>query len=182
MKTGAADRRLREGNLRLPATADVLRKLSYDSETGVFTWNVSPAQSIKAGTIAGYNDAKATNGYHKIKIAGVVCSAHRLAWLFVHGDWPDSELDHINGERSDNRICNLRPATSSQNSGNVRRHCDNMSGFKGVSWCARTRKWRATIKIDYIQRHLGLFVTKEAAASAYRAAAEAHFGTFARAA
>ena len=180
MKTGAADRRLHDGNLRLPASAEVLRKLSYDRETGVFRWAVSPAQSIKAGTIAGHVHKKKTKGYREIKIAGVICFAHRLAWLFVHGDWPGSELDHINGDRSDNRICNLRPATRSQNLANVRRHCDNTSGFKGVS--ASGRKWRATIKIGRLQRHLGVFENKEAAAAAYRAAAEANFGAFARAA
>jgi hypothetical protein len=98
-------------------TAERLRQLlHYDPERGVFTWLSRPAErswntrfaGTRAGTINGL-------GYVVIGILGRRYKAHRLAWLYVHGEWPGRELDHINCDKSDNRIANLRPATRSQN-------------------------------------------------------------------
>ena len=92
--------------------------------------------------------------------------AHRLAWFYVYGAWPNGDLDHINGDKLDNRIANLREATRKQNMQNVRQHKHNTSGVKGVAWHSQRNKWRAYIFVDYRQIHLGLFDTKEAAAAA----------------
>lgn len=92
--------------------------------------------------------------------------AHRLAWFYVYGAWPNGDLDHINGDKLDNRIANLREATRKQNMQNVRQHKHNTSGVKGVAWHSQRNKWRAYIFVDYKQIHLGLFDTKEAAAAA----------------
>jgi len=105
--------------------------------------------------------------------------AHRLAWLYVHGEWPPEQLDHINGQRDDNRVENLRSATRAENAGNSKRRADNTSGFKGVYWNAQRSKWQAKIRRGQLEKHLGLFVCKEDAAEAYRRAAADVFGEFA---
>lgn len=154
--------------------------LDYDPITGVFRWRVwrgggSPA----AGSVAGNLN---TNGYHNIKIGARLYRAHRLAWLYVHGEWPPGDLDHKDGHRDHNWIDNLRPANDRDNQGNSRLRRDNVSGFKGVSFHRKTGKWRATIRGKgrrYV--HLGLFLTAEAAHAAYVEAAAGAFGAFARA-
>ena len=112
-------------------TAEKLREtLRYDPETGLFFWRCNRQGGAKAGTIAGCFDA---GGYVRVTCLGRTYPAHRLAWLYVTGMWPTNEVDHINGDRSDNRWANLRAAESSQNSMNraVRRNC--ASGVKGLS-------------------------------------------------
>lgn len=94
------------------------------------------------------------------------------------GKWPTSQVDHINGDRSDNRWANLRQATQSQNSMNIGRRSTNVSGFKGVHWNKATQKWRACITINQKKFHLGLFQTAELAFGAYQLAAEKHHGPF----
>jgi hypothetical protein len=163
-------------------TAERLRQLlHYDPERGVFTWLSRPAErswntrfaGTRAGTINGL-------GYVVIGILGRRYKAHRLAWLYVHGEWPGRELDHINCDKSDNRIANLRPATRSQNIANSRARSDSTSGLKGVRWHESSRRWLARLTAGG-KRHIGLFDTPEAAHAAYIAAAEKHFGEFARA-
>lgn len=156
---------------------DVLSRLSYDGETGEFTWRIRPAKSITAGSKAGYRSHR---GYIQIGLMGKMYLAHRLAWLYVHGEWTPHDTDHINGDKSDNRIANLRPAYRFQNEGNKPRNALNTSGVKGVSWCSFGHKWRACIKVDGKTRQLGRFGRIEDAAEAYRAAAWKHFGEFAR--
>jgi hypothetical protein len=155
-------------------TADRLRELlSYDAETGAFTW-LSGRGGTPAGARAGTRDA---HGYVQIQVAGRLHKAHRLAWLYVTGEWPSKEVDHANGDRGDNRIANLREATSSENKQNQRRaHARNKSsGLLGVSWHEQAGRWRASICVDRKSRHLGLFDTAEAAHRAYTAAkAELH--------
>lgn len=106
--------------------------------------------------------------------------AHRLAWLYVYGEWPDAEIDHINGNTGDNRISNLRPATRAQNGANRGRQTNNASGVKGVCWHAQSGKWRAMIRISGKSRHLGLFNDIGAAAAAYARATVNRNGEFAR--
>lgn len=118
------------------------------------------------------------NGYRTIAVDREVNLAHRLAWLLVYGEWPDGDLDHINGERDDNRIVNLRLATRAQNNMNARRPCSNTSGYKGASFCRG--KWDARIGIDGKDVYLGSFDTPEEAHAAYANAASKVFGEFAR--
>lgn len=153
--------------------------LDYDPETGLFRWRKTPANGVKVGDVAGYDNGQ---GYRKITIKGRHFRAHHLAWAMMHGEYPDGVVDHINGIRDDNRIVNLRLATHSQNSQNRRCHQNNRAGLKGVSWRARERRWHAHIRVDGKLLHLGYFATAEEAHAAYAAAAKHHFGQFARAA
>ena len=97
-------------------------------------------------------------GYIVIRYKGKLYSAHRLAWYFVHGEFPKLSLDHINENKTDNRIVNLREATDSQNKTNISTPlASNKSGFLGVSWCKHTKKWRSQIKKDGLVKYLGIF-------------------------
>jgi hypothetical protein len=105
--------------------------------------------------------------------------AHRVAWLFIHGEWPDHEVDHMDRNRSNNAAGNLRKASRSENGGNKTIHRNNTSGKKGVSWHKRLGKWAAYIRVDDQLKHLGYFEDIDDAAAAYRAAAVEFFGEFA---
>ena|SRR3990167_6112314 len=150
--------------------------LHYDSDTGVFTWRVN-RRRVKTGDIAGTVNAQ---GYVQICIDGRLYLAHRLAWLYVHGEWPSGDLDHWDTNRANNVIGNLRPATNSQNQANSRQRRDNTSGYKGVCWDKRCHRWVAGIYVDGRRRHLGRFDTPEAGHAAYCNAASEYFGEFAR--
>lgn len=150
--------------------------LNYDPHTGVFCWRVNRGPA-KAGVKTGCPDGK---GHLRITVDNVVYSAHRLAWLYVHGRWPKDQIDHKNGVRHDNRIANLREATKSQNHHNSKRPRNNTSGHKGVYWHAKSRKWMALISVNGRSNYLGLYDTREAAAAARRTAADRLHGAFAR--
>jgi hypothetical protein len=155
------------GMTRLTAD-DVRALLDYDPETGVFTWKAR-------GTVAGCE----SRGYLVIRIGRTTQRAHRLAWLLTYGEWP-SQIDHRDGNRSNNAISNLRLASTAQNSQNAKLRADSSTGFKGVSVCNFTGRFRAYINVDNKRVHLGRFNTAEEAGEAYKAAALKHFGEFAR--
>lgn len=147
-------------------TAARLRELlHYDPETGVFTWRANRGGAALAGSKAGHPSKK--DGYIRINVDCRLCLSHRLAWMYVHGVFPTKHLDHINGIRDDNRIENLREATSAQNNQNPSLRSDNKSGLIGVSWHKPRGKWKAQIQFENANRHLGLFCTKEEAHAAY---------------
>ena len=149
-------------------TVEYLRSvLHYSPETGIFTWKVRTAKRIKAGDVAGSPDGR---GYLSIRVCSRTHRAHRLVWLYVYGSWPKDQLDHINRNRSDNRIANLREVTNKQNGQNASKRSDNTSGHPGVSWHKRDSKWRARIKHSYKMIHLGYFTDIEEALSARKAA------------
>jgi hypothetical protein len=157
--------------------------LDYNPDTGVFTWHHRPDQSTRtnsrmAGKPAGHHCARLK--YVLLGLNGRLYRAHRLAWLYVHGEWPEGEIDHINGDGFDNRISNLRLATRSQNNMNVRAHRDSTSGLKGAYWDKRSRTWLAQIRLNGKQHYLGKYDTAEEAHAAYCAAAERLHGAFAR--
>lgn len=158
-------------------TQDELKsKLHYNPETGIFTWNISPVRPVKAGSIAGSVDG---NGYILIGISCKRISAHRLAWLYAHGHFTTSDIDHINGVRNDNRLCNLREATRSQNLFNRSgANKNNTSGFKGVAFNKRSESFRAMIRINGKNTNLGYFNTPEEASEAYQTAARKYHGEF----
>ena len=143
--------------------------LQYDESNGTFYWRRNSGKG-KAGSVAGTSNQK---GYTVIRCQGRNYYAHRLAWFFVHGVWPSGEIDHLDRVKSNNRLANLRVATSSQNKHNTTRRADNTSGFKGVSWRPSQLKWNARICIEGRNRSLGMFATPEQASAAYQAAAEA---------
>jgi hypothetical protein len=150
--------------------------LSYDHQSGEFRWLVGGLR-FKAGDVAGFPGGK---GYWQIRIGGTAYYGHRLAWLYVHGGWPCGALDHIDGNRRNNRIENLRLATISQNAANQRKRNGKSSAFKGVSWHAARGKWSAHIRINGKSKYLGQFDTEEEAHRRYVAAAKWHFGEYAR--
>jgi len=156
---------------------DYLRRvLRYDMDTGEFVWLLALSRNVEAGSKAG---CLRQDGYRVICVGRRRYPEHRLAWLYVHGEWPPDDIDHINGDRADNRLANLRLATRTMNNGNSKRRTDNTSGHKGVYWNAQRGKWQAKIRRKGVEKHLGLFDDKAAAAAAYRRAAESLFGEFA---
>jgi hypothetical protein len=116
---------------------------------------------LKAGDIAGTVKG---DGYRRIMIGGELMYEHRLVWLYHHEAWPENDLDHIDGCKTNNRIWNLREATRSENGFNQGLSKTNTSGFKGVSWNTSANKWKAGITTDGRNVHLGYFETKEDAA------------------
>lgn len=158
--------------------AELHRLFHYDGETGVFTRLVTvPGGRSKAGTIAG---TRRKNGYLTIGINNREYYCHRLAWFYVHGWWPPKSTDHINGNKVDNRIANLRCAAQWQNAGNQAVRRGNASGVKGVSWHPQCQKWVARLSAGGRTRYLGIFTSIEEARAAYAVAAEEYFGDFAR--
>ena len=154
--------------------------LHYDPDTGIFTWNYIKSKRgtyfAKSGKVAGCTAKGNTrNHYVLVNIKNKLHKAHRLAWLYAYGKLPDHIIDHINGNGIDNRICNLRDVTRSENFKNSRLRSDNASGFNGVFWEQSCRKWRATVTVGGIKHHLGVFKNKEDAIAA-RKAANAKYG------
>ena len=149
-------------------TAEQLRTmLHYDASTGSFVWKIQPSRSVKSGDIAGCTEKRI--GYITIGIAKRVYKAHRLAWLHVHGEWPQGLIDHINGDKADNRIANLRDVFADGNSQNVRKpNRRNKSGFMGVIWFQN--KWRASMSVNGKSKWLGDYSTPEEAHQVYLAA------------
>lgn len=157
-------------------TAERLREvLEYDPATGTFTWT-APAHGVTVGSMAG---TIGHHGYRSIGIDRKYYRAGRLAWLHVHGVWPTHSIDHIDRDRSNDRLANLREADQTLNNGNVRRRSDNTSGFKGVGFHSASGLWYARIKVRGRTISLGYHRIKEAAARAYDKAARDHFGQFA---
>lgn len=165
-------------------TADRLRELlHYDPETGVFTRRVRTSNRIRIGDEAGDVRKFRPNGfYRRISLDDRRYLAHRLAWLYVHGEWPPTDvyIDHIDGNGLNNRIKNLRLATRSQNGANRALQSNNTSGIKGVHWAARSKKWKAQVSVGGRVKSLGYFESIDDATAAYRAATEQYFGSFAR--
>lgn len=145
--------------------------LNYDPETGVFTWLVSRGP-IKAGATAGSPDSK---GYIRVKIDQKLYGAHRLAFLYMTGEWPEESVDHIDGNIKHNSWSNLRDVSLSGNSKNQKLRSDNLSGVPGVGWREEKGKWRARIHYEGKEVTLGHFLTKEEAIKV-RKLAEIRFG------
>jgi hypothetical protein len=140
--------------------------VSYDAETGVFTWRIT-RRNCKTGAVAG----SLLKGYLRISIDSKIYAAHRLAWLYTYGCWPSGEIDHINRVRNDNRLCNLREATRELNTQNANVRVDSPYGIRGVTKHKYSNKYRARIQANKKAMLLGLFDTPEEAAAAYAAAA-----------
>lgn len=139
-------------------------RLQYDTETGLFTRIKGvPGNKGSVGNIAG---AVGIQGYVEINFRGLKKKAHRLAWLYMTGEWPKHDIDHINGDRADNRWCNLREADDSMNAQNQRKpNARNTSGYLGASKCGN--RWKAQIQADGKVRHIGLYATALEAHEAY---------------
>lgn len=151
--------------------------LEYDPETGAFTRLIGRSgPNARAGDVAGCDNGA---GYIRIYVDGAAFKAHRLAWFYAHGEWP-SEIDHINGDKADNRLCNLRPVTRSQNRMNVAAYRSNKSGYRGVSFYKPTQRWKAQIQVDGRKKSIGYYGTPEEAHRAYCEASRVLHGEFGR--
>lgn len=152
-------------------------------QTGLLTWKVRPKEDFPSdwswkvwnkrfpGTVAGWNGDQ---GYKMVKLFGRQYQVHRIIWLIENGSLP-SMVDHINGDRSDNRIINLREVTITENNRNAKLRKDNKSGYVGVTWCKRKKKWRAQICVDGRDIHLGVFSDIKLAVKA-RLSAQKEYG------
>lgn len=150
--------------LQTLSQAQLKDALTYAAATGVFTWNCRVGNRAK-GSRAG---ALRPDGYRVIGIAGTSYRAHRLAWLYMTGAWPVHEVDHINGVPGDDRFENLRDVPALVNQHNQRLvRVNNAFCYPGVYMHADYAKYCARITINYKQKHLGIFATKEEAYAAY---------------
>lgn len=157
---------------------DVRRILHYDPVTGVFRWLVSPSNFVSAGDVAG---KICEQGYRRIRIKNSLYLAHRLAWLCMTGEWPAGDIDHADGDRSNNRWENLRRCGFDQNAFNRTLQKNNRTGFKGVYLCSAIGKYKASIRGGKGKKYdLGTFDLAEEAAHAYNRAAIQLHGEFAR--
>ena len=143
------------------------RLFDADFETGVLRWKIRPGRRVKIGDVAGSNH---NSGYRHVLTRGHHFLIHRLIWAMANGSFPDNQIDHINGVRDDNRLCNLRAVTPAENSRNMRAPKNNRSGVVGVRLHS-PQKWVAYISTEY----LGLFPSFEGAIAA-RQAAEIAYG------
>lgn len=147
---------------------------SWRAITGRAAWN-----RVYAGKPAG---ARTNTGYLLVKFTcgswGRSVVAHRVLWAMVHGQWPTKELDHINQDRTDNRLCNLREASRQQNTYNSGARRGSSSGLKGVSFHKVTGMWAARVRLGGKERWLGVYETPEMAHTAYIAAAREPHGEF----
>lgn len=150
--------------------------LHYDPSTGDFTWLVNRAGNAKAGTKAGH---KKRTSHITIMVDGKAYFAHRLAWLYMKGEWSSCAIDHINQNSYDNRFLNLREASVEQNNCNIAKNKLNTSGYKGVYWKKSSSKWVAQIRKMKKHYHLGYYNNVHDAAQAYNYAAYRLHGEFA---
>ena len=167
-------------------TPEIVRELlDYDPETGALTWREREEKWFKTGRAystwnsryAGKSalSSNSGQGYLRGRILGHFRFAHRVAYAHFHGAWPSQEIDHINQDRSDNRIKNLREVSHSQNMRNQSRRSDNTSGYCGVHRDKKRGGWEARITIKGRYTHLGYFDSKTAAINA-RKEAELKYG------
>jgi hypothetical protein len=158
----------RTGMTKTDITVEYVRsQLDYDPTTGWLVWRVARSGKARAGARAGTGGH--WNGYRVLTLGGSQRQEHAVVWMHVYGVWPVA-IDHINGDRSDNRISNLRECTPKENAQNRKIDSDNQSGFQGVYRPRGQTRWRAQIKKDGIRHFLGDFDTPEEAHAAYRGA------------
>lgn len=175
--------------------AELLRQLLIcDFETGKLTWLPRLAEMFSDGYRSAQSKsniwnaryagkpaftAKNSNGYFIGRIFNNGYLAHRVIWVLFTGEWPSQDIDHIDGKPSKNCIKNLREASKSQNGFNRGKNSNNTSGFKGVHWSKKNKKWVTHITINSHVKHIGYFDTPEMAHAAYCEAAAKHYGEFA---
>jgi len=147
--------------------------LHYQPDSGVFTWKMVCGRRAPIGGVAG---CIGTQGYRIIGIQGTRYKAASLAWLYIYGEWPEYCIDHINGNKADDRLSNLRKASRSENLFNRGVFSNSLSGIKGVGLFRG--KWKACCYSNGKRKWLGFFPSKEEAVKAYRDYAEKEHGIF----
>lgn len=156
--------------------------LDYDPKTGIFRWKKRDSWPKFMNTRLAGKEAGCKNvaGYVVIRIGKRLYLAHRLAWLIMKGEWPEFEVDHRDGVKSNNKWLNLRNSTHAQNKFNCGLSKRNTSGYKGITWSKHSKKWIAQISVDGRHRYLGLFKNPLEAHNAYEKAAKKYHKNFAR--
>lgn len=160
--------------------ARLLSRLDYEPETGIFRWKVAAKGMPKPGKRAGCLKQCKNGIYRVIRVDKVLYRCNRLAWFYVHGVWPVSDVDHKDTDKLNDAIENLREATRQQNNVNGPAHKHNLLGIRGVGWDKSRQKFRAQIGKGNRTFGLGRFDTIEEAIAARNAAATRMFGEFAR--
>ena len=148
---------------------------TFDYKNGHLIWKTNRTPGVKAGDIAG---TIAKSGYSQIRLNGKTYKAHRLIFIYHHGYFPGF-VDHIDRNKSNNKIENLREASLVQNQGNRKMDVRNTSGYRGVSWYKKDKKWGARITMNGTKKFLGLFEDPSDAYDAYCKEAKNHFGSYA---
>jgi hypothetical protein len=151
---------------------EVKRLFYYNPNMGQLVRRVSVSSNAKVGDVVG---TIANDGYRQTKVKGRLYKVHRLIWLYVHGEFPPEQIDHINGIRDDNRLLNLREVSHQENNKNRRIASHNKSGVIGVCWYKRDKKWHAQIAVPEETKHLGYFTDFDEAVKV-RKEAEAKYG------
>lgn len=166
VKTSLGREIMHKSNLSVAAVRDVL---AFDPETGIFTWKVPPSRRVSPGQRAG---SISQNGRRYIAVFGESVISMRLAWFYVHGEWPAANLAPADGDYDNAALTNLKPETMTETAHKAKVRSTNRSGMKGVSWSLSKSKWVGTISRDGRRFHLGYFATVEDAGAAVRAAEE----------
>ena len=158
-------------------TQDQLKEiLHYCPETGVLTWLVSPNPRLRKGAEAGcVHTQRGNKPYRIVRVSNRAYPAHRLAFLYMTGEFPEDQVDHIDGNGCNNIWSNLRAVTGLENKKNMRKYASNTSGTAGVCWHVKCNKWVSQIKVEGKSKHLGYFTNKEDAI-AVRKVAEIELG------
>lgn len=149
--------------------------MDYNPNEGTFIWRVA-RRGVRAGATCG---RISVHGYREIGVEGTLYRANRLAWFYVTGNWPQGVVDHVDGDKANDRWSNLRDCSQSQNMGNMAaKRINNTTGHRGVVWDKARGKWRAQICVGGAKRNLGRFSELDAAKQAYANAHKAAFGSF----
>lgn len=135
---------------------ELKKLLKYNQSTGIFIWRQSRKGTKKTDVVG----CKQKNGYLQIRVNSKLYKAHRLVWLYVYGYFPKNQIDHINHNKVDNRINNLREVTSQENHKNRKINKNNKSGFNGVYWDNKRNKWIAIVQANKKRNYLGHFTNK----------------------
>jgi hypothetical protein len=146
--------------------------LNVDCQTGIITWKFHFQRPDLIGKRAGHIN----NGYWRLSIEGYEVYAYQVIWFVYYGVWPTFTIDHEDTISTNDSITNLRKSTKGQNNQNAKMNVRNTSGFKGVSFCRTTNKWRASIRINGTEKNLGRYYKPEEAHQAWKAAAIEAFG------
>ena len=143
---------------------ETVKKLfHYDAESGMLLWRNGNSRNVKP-----WQEATSSNGhgYYNVKIDGKSYLVHRLIWLYVHGNFPEQDIDHKNRVRNDNRLCNLRDVSRTDNAQNISLPSHNKSGHIGVSWYAKQNKWTVYVKVNKKNKWLGYYKNLDDAVAA----------------